>query len=27
MAYYDAEGIAPGHFLRDLLHSGKNHSM
>ncbi len=27
MAYYDAEGVAPGHFLRDLLHSGKNHSM
>ncbi|BEI91625.1 uncharacterized protein CcaverHIS019_0404450 [Cutaneotrichosporon cavernicola] len=27
MAYYDSVGVPKGHFLRDLLHSGKNHSI
>ncbi|BEJ14663.1 hypothetical protein CspHIS471_0404300 [Cutaneotrichosporon sp. HIS471] len=27
MAYYDSVGVPNGHFLRDLLHSGKNHSI
>ncbi|GMK58668.1 hypothetical protein CspeluHIS016_0601100 [Cutaneotrichosporon spelunceum] len=27
MAYYDAVGVPHRHYLRDLLHSGKNHSI
>lgn len=27
MAYYDRTNVPPGDFLRDLLDTGKNHSM